>query len=99
MITACLGLIKSTSTQYDGGVVAIDSEKEFYRLQGDLYSLCRAKASFNNHLSAVCNGLKFKWTLENAVPVLCFVGLLASCCNQIKCAIDSFLLIFWTIFA
>ncbi|KAI4987540.1 hypothetical protein ZWY2020_020340 [Hordeum vulgare] len=43
VITACLGLIKSTSTQYDGGVVAIDSEKEFYRLQGDLYSLCRAK--------------------------------------------------------
>jgi hypothetical protein len=53
VITACLGLIKSTSTQYDGGVVAIDSEKEFYRLQGDLYSLCRAKASFNNHLCAV----------------------------------------------
>ncbi|XP_048528730.1 trafficking protein particle complex II-specific subunit 130 homolog isoform X1 [Triticum urartu] len=43
VITACLGLIKSTSTQYDGGVVAIDSEKEFYRLQGDFYSLCRAK--------------------------------------------------------
>ncbi|EMS62291.1 hypothetical protein TRIUR3_28098 [Triticum urartu] len=38
VITACLGLIKSTSTQYDGGVVAIDSEKEFYRLQ--VYEAC-----------------------------------------------------------
>ena len=45
MITACLGLIKSTSSHYDDGSVAIDSEKEFYRLQGDLYSLCRVKAS------------------------------------------------------
>ncbi|KAM0824713.1 hypothetical protein ACQ4PT_070010 [Festuca glaucescens] len=43
VITACLGLINSTSSQYDGGAVAIDSEKEFYRLQGDLYSLCRVK--------------------------------------------------------
>ncbi|KAJ1265685.1 hypothetical protein BS78_08G094400 [Paspalum vaginatum] len=42
VITACLGLIKSTTSHY-GGVVAIDSEKEFYRLQGDLYSLCRVK--------------------------------------------------------
>jgi hypothetical protein len=57
VITACLGLINSTSSQYDGGAVAIDSEKEFYRLQGDLYSLCRVKASFNNpdipYLSAI----------------------------------------------
>lgn len=45
MITACLGLIKFTSAHYDDGSVAIDSEKEFYRLQGDLYSLCRVKAS------------------------------------------------------
>ncbi|CAD6269893.1 unnamed protein product [Miscanthus lutarioriparius] len=43
VITACLGLIKSTSSHYDDGSVAIDSEKEFYRLQGDLYSLCRVK--------------------------------------------------------
>lgn len=43
VITACLGLIKSTSLHYDDGSVAIDSEKEFYRLQGDLYSLCRVK--------------------------------------------------------
>jgi trafficking protein particle complex subunit 10 len=45
VITACLGLIKSTSSCYDGESVAIDSEREFYRLQGDLYSLCRVKAS------------------------------------------------------
>ncbi|KAG0521169.1 hypothetical protein BDA96_08G138300 [Sorghum bicolor] len=43
VITACLGLIKSTSSHYGDGSVAIDSEKEFYRLQGDLYSLCRVK--------------------------------------------------------
>ncbi|CAN6202119.1 unnamed protein product [Urochloa humidicola] len=43
VITACLGLIKSTTSRYDGGAVSIDSEKEFYRLQGDLYSLCRIK--------------------------------------------------------
>ncbi|KAL6638430.1 hypothetical protein ACP70R_023925 [Stipagrostis hirtigluma subsp. patula] len=43
VITACMGLIKSTSSNYDDGTVAIESEKEFYRLQGDLYSLCRVK--------------------------------------------------------
>ncbi|KAG2610850.1 hypothetical protein PVAP13_4KG224500 [Panicum virgatum] len=43
VITACLGLIKSTTSHYDGGAVSVDSEKEFYRLQGDLYSLCRIK--------------------------------------------------------
>ncbi|KAJ0980630.1 hypothetical protein J5N97_008885 [Dioscorea zingiberensis] len=43
VITACLAVINSTSSHYDGGVVAPDVEKEFYRLQGDLYSLCRIK--------------------------------------------------------
>jgi hypothetical protein len=43
VITACLALIKSMGSQYGGGVV-IDSEKEFYRLQGELYSLCRVNA-------------------------------------------------------
>jgi hypothetical protein len=43
VITACLGLIKSTTSHYDGGAVSVDSEKEFHRLQGDLYSLCRIK--------------------------------------------------------
>ncbi|CAN6198343.1 unnamed protein product [Urochloa humidicola] len=43
VITACLGLIKSTTSRYDGEAVSVDSEKEFYRLQGDLYSLCRIK--------------------------------------------------------
>ncbi|KAM0948506.1 putative TRAPP II complex, TRAPPC10 protein [Dioscorea sansibarensis] len=43
VITACLAVINSTSSHYDGGVVTPDVEKEFYRLQGDLYSLCRIK--------------------------------------------------------
>eukprot|EP00268_Persea_americana_P056755 TRINITY_DN6742_c0_g1_i1.p1 TRINITY_DN6742_c0_g1~~TRINITY_DN6742_c0_g1_i1.p1 ORF type:complete len:1210 (-),score=246.92 TRINITY_DN6742_c0_g1_i1:638-4267(-) len=43
VITACLALINSTSSHYDGALVAPDVEKEFYRLQGDLYSLSRVK--------------------------------------------------------
>ncbi|XP_072967232.1 trafficking protein particle complex II-specific subunit 130 homolog [Typha angustifolia] len=42
VITACLALINSTTSHYDGGL-APDTEKEFYRLQGDLYSLARVK--------------------------------------------------------
>lgn len=41
--TACLALINSISANYVAGVVAPDVEKEFYRLQGDLYSLSRIK--------------------------------------------------------
>ncbi|KAG8658031.1 trafficking protein particle complex II-specific subunit 130 homolog isoform X1 [Manihot esculenta] len=43
VISACLALINATSSHYNDGVVAPDIEKEFYRLQGDLYSLCRVK--------------------------------------------------------
>ncbi|XP_048235084.1 trafficking protein particle complex II-specific subunit 130 homolog isoform X2 [Ricinus communis] len=43
VITACLALIDATASHYNSGVVAPDIEKEFYRLQGDLYSLCRVK--------------------------------------------------------
>ena len=43
VITACLALINSTASNYSDGQVAPDAEKEFYRLQGDLYSLCRMK--------------------------------------------------------
>lgn len=43
VITACLGLINSTSSRHDDEHVAIDVEKEFFRIQGDLYSLCRVK--------------------------------------------------------
>ncbi|XP_058110724.1 trafficking protein particle complex II-specific subunit 130 homolog isoform X2 [Magnolia sinica] len=43
VITACLALIKSTFTHYDGELVAPDVEKEFHRLRGDLYSLSRVK--------------------------------------------------------
>ncbi|KAF3336304.1 Trafficking protein particle complex II-specific subunit 130 [Carex littledalei] len=43
VITACLALLKSTTSHYDGGVMSPDIEREFYRLQGDLYSLSRVK--------------------------------------------------------
>lgn len=43
MITACLGLIDATASRYSDGLVAPDTEKEFHRVQGDLYSLCRTK--------------------------------------------------------
>ncbi|KAM6553553.1 hypothetical protein CsatB_014315 [Cannabis sativa] len=43
VISACMDLITSTASHYNEGVVAADIEKEFYRLQGDLYSLCRVK--------------------------------------------------------
>lgn len=45
VITACMDLIKATTSHYDGTAVAIDSEREFCRIQGDLYSLCRIKVS------------------------------------------------------
>ncbi|GLT83383.1 hypothetical protein SLE2022_016760 [Rubroshorea leprosula] len=43
VITACLALINETSSRYRDGPVVPDTEKEFCRLQGDLYSLCRIK--------------------------------------------------------
>ncbi|CAN4104154.1 unnamed protein product [Withania somnifera] len=43
VITASLALITATASQYKDGQVAPDIEKEFYHVQGDLYSLCRTK--------------------------------------------------------
>ncbi|MBA0716558.1 hypothetical protein Golax_015378, partial [Gossypium laxum] len=43
VITACLALVDATSIQYNDEDVAPETEKEFYRVQGDLYSLCRIK--------------------------------------------------------
>ncbi|XP_043688558.1 trafficking protein particle complex II-specific subunit 130 homolog isoform X2 [Telopea speciosissima] len=43
VITACLALINATISHYNDRTLAPDVEKEFYRLQGDLYSLCRIK--------------------------------------------------------
>ncbi|PON70583.1 TRAPP II complex, TRAPPC [Parasponia andersonii] len=43
VISACVDLITATASHYNEGFVAPDIEKEFYRLQGDLYSLCRVK--------------------------------------------------------
>lgn len=53
-ITACLDLISVTSSHYNEGLAPLDIEKEFYRLLGDLYSLCRIKVIFialHNELS------------------------------------------------
>lgn len=46
VITACLDVVNATASHYIDGLVAPDIEKEFYRLQGDLYSLCRIKVGF-----------------------------------------------------
>nr|XP_016466589.1 PREDICTED: trafficking protein particle complex II-specific subunit 130 homolog [Nicotiana tabacum] len=43
VITGSLALITATASEYKDGQVAADIEKEFYRVQGDLYSLCRTK--------------------------------------------------------
>ncbi|KAK4803647.1 hypothetical protein SAY86_003464 [Trapa natans] len=43
VVTASLALIGATSSHYKEGLVALDVEKEFHRLEGDLYSLCRLK--------------------------------------------------------
>lgn len=43
VITACLALLNATAVNYKDGLVAPDVEKEFYRLKGDLFSLCRVK--------------------------------------------------------
>lgn len=45
VITASLDLVNATASHYNDGLVAPDIEKEFYRLQGDLYSLCRVKVN------------------------------------------------------
>ncbi|KAL9257685.1 Trafficking protein particle complex II-specific subunit 130-like protein [Drosera capensis] len=43
IITASLALINATSSHYNDGIVLPEIEKEFHRLLGDLYSLCRTK--------------------------------------------------------
>lgn len=48
VITACLALINATTSNYSDEQVPQDIEKEFYRLQGDLYSLCRIKVNISS---------------------------------------------------
>ncbi|GFP78584.1 trafficking protein particle complex ii-specific subunit 130 homolog [Phtheirospermum japonicum] len=43
VITACLALIEATASHYKDGIAAPDVEKEFYRVQGEIYTLCRTK--------------------------------------------------------
>ncbi|KAK6132777.1 hypothetical protein DH2020_033479 [Rehmannia glutinosa] len=43
VITACLALIDATASHYKDGLAAPDVEKEFYRVQGEIYTLCRTK--------------------------------------------------------
>lgn len=58
VITACVSLVNATASHYKEGLAAADIEKEFYRLQGDLYSLCRVKVIVL-HVSEVIEELKF----------------------------------------
>nr|GEZ35520.1 trafficking protein particle complex II-specific subunit 130 homolog [Tanacetum cinerariifolium] len=43
IITSCLRLADATAAHYSNGLVAPEIEKEYYRVRGELYSLCRAK--------------------------------------------------------
>ncbi|KAI3702892.1 hypothetical protein L6452_28645 [Arctium lappa] len=43
IITSCLGLVNATAAHYSNGLVGPEIEKEYYRVRGELYSLCRAK--------------------------------------------------------
>lgn len=43
VINACLALIDATSSHYKDGLAPPDVEKEFYRVQGELFTLCRTK--------------------------------------------------------
>jgi hypothetical protein len=43
VITACLALVKATSRRFSAALVSQDTVKDFYRLQGDLYSHARTK--------------------------------------------------------
>ncbi|KAI3708451.1 hypothetical protein L2E82_37621 [Cichorium intybus] len=43
IITSCLDLVNATAAHYSNGLVGPEIEKEYYRVRGELYSLCRAK--------------------------------------------------------
>ncbi|XP_022848389.1 trafficking protein particle complex II-specific subunit 130 homolog isoform X1 [Olea europaea var. sylvestris] len=43
VITACLALIDATASCYKEGLAQSDMEKEFYCIQGELFTLCRTK--------------------------------------------------------
>ncbi|XP_071736624.1 trafficking protein particle complex II-specific subunit 130 homolog [Rutidosis leptorrhynchoides] len=43
IITSCLDLANATAAHYSNGFVAPEIDKEYYRVRGELYSLCRAK--------------------------------------------------------
>lgn len=49
VITACLALISATASNYEDGLAAPDVEKEFYRVQGELHTLCHTKVIIQFH--------------------------------------------------
>lgn len=51
VITACLALVKATSQRFTVLAVTPDVAKDFYRLQGDLYSYARTKVLLLSALS------------------------------------------------
>ena len=99
VITACLALLNATVSHYKDGHVAPDVEKEFYRLQGDLYSLCRVKVELflKTLIFLIYN---FIFIIDQ---VWCFyysfcislVGKKQFCCVWSSIFLFSFLLVFW----
>lgn len=45
VVTACLTLVKATAQRFTWRTVGPDMEKDFYRLQADLYFYARTKVS------------------------------------------------------
>ncbi|XP_051133822.1 trafficking protein particle complex II-specific subunit 130 homolog [Andrographis paniculata] len=43
VITACSALASASASHYEDGLAPLDVEKEFFRVQGELYALCRTK--------------------------------------------------------
>lgn len=72
--TACLALINAIASHFSEGTMAPDTEKEFFRLQGDLYSLCRVKVKF------LLRMLNFLFSLYTFVI---FIGILGCNCRRI----------------
>ena len=47
VITACMALVRETGKQFRPNLFTVEAQKEFYRLQADLYSLARVKVCFS----------------------------------------------------
>ncbi|PWA88389.1 CLUB [Artemisia annua] len=43
VLTSCLSLVNATADHHKDGIVTPEIEKEYYRMRGELYSVCRVK--------------------------------------------------------